>query len=92
MTKAGRDVRKRALELPPTDRVKLAHDLLESVDDGELEGVDDMAELSDAWKAEIERRLADEPQPGKPWPSGEEVIARLRALEKKPSRKRRRGS
>ena len=55
--------------------MKLANEILDSVGD---EAGDDDAELSPEWREEIERRLQDEPKPGKPWPSGEEVVARLR--------------
>lgn len=76
MTREGHDLLERALKLSPADRLKLAHEILDSVgDDAEAE---DDAELSPEWREEIERRLQDEPKPGKPWPTGEEVVARLR--------------
>jgi putative addiction module component (TIGR02574 family) len=90
MTKSGREVRERALKLPAADRVRLAHELIESVADADLTDDDDAGQLSPEWKDEIARRLADEPDPENPWPSGEEVSKRLRrALGKRSSRKRR---
>lgn len=75
MTREGHDLLERALKLSPAERMKLAHEILDSVgDDAEVED----AELSPEWREEIERRLQDEPKPGKPWPTGEEVVARLR--------------
>lgn len=53
MTETTREILERALTLPAAERVKLAQELLESVD--EREG----AELSPAWIAEIERRVGD---------------------------------
>lgn len=76
MTREGHDLLERALKLSPADRMRLAHEILDSVGD-EAEAEDD-ADLGPEWREEIERRLQDEPKPGKPWPSGEEVIARLR--------------
>lgn len=46
------DVRSRALELPPTDRELLIHDLLVSLDDGD----DTEAGVEAAWAVEIARR------------------------------------
>ena len=76
MTREGHDLLERALKLSPAERMKLAHEILDSVgDDGHAS---DDGELSPEWREEIDRRLQDEPKPGKPWPSGDEVIARLR--------------
>jgi putative addiction module component (TIGR02574 family) len=75
MTREGHDLLERALKLSPAERMKLANEILDSVGD---EAGDDDAELSPEWREEIERRLQDEPKPGEPWPSGEEVVARLR--------------
>ena len=47
------------LELPPRDRLRLGELLIESVDDL-IDGED-----SEAWRAEIERRVAD-------WKSGKD--------------------
>jgi putative addiction module component (TIGR02574 family) len=44
-----------ALELPPQERARLAHRLLDSLEAPEVE---DPAEVERAWKAEIERRVA----------------------------------
>lgn len=74
MTREGHDLLERALKLSPADRMKLAHEILDSVGDETEEDAD----VSPEWREEIERRLQDEPKPGKPWPTGEDVIARLR--------------
>lgn len=50
MADSTRELLERALKLPPNERVKLAHDLLQSVDDAE-------ADLSPEWIEEIERRV-----------------------------------
>lgn len=89
MTRSGRDLLERALKLPAEERVRLAHEILESVDEGRRRPV----KLSRVWREEIERRLAEEPAPGSRWSSGEEIVARLRAeLGKKRGRKKRRES
>lgn len=76
MTREGHDLLERALKLSPAERMKLAHELLDSVGDEAEPDAD--ADLSPEWREELERRLQDEPEPGKPWPSGEDVVARLR--------------
>jgi len=76
MTQATRDLLERALKLSLAERMQLAHEILESV--GDEPEAEDCTDLSPEWREEIERRLQDEPEPGKPWPSGEDVIARLR--------------
>lgn len=75
MTRDGQDLLERALKLSPAERMKLAHEILDSVGD---EGEADDATLTPEWRDDVERRLQDEPKQGKAWPSGEEVIARLR--------------
>ncbi len=52
MPSALSDVRSKALELPPTDRELLIHDLLVSLDDGE----DTESNVEAAWAVEIARR------------------------------------
>lgn len=66
------------LELPPRDRLRLGELLIESVDDL-IDGED-----SEAWRAEIERRVAD-------WKSGkvqpipaETVFAKTAAIRSQP--------
>ena len=51
MTRATRDLLAEVLELPPDERVKLAADVLESLEEAE-EGV------GAAWASEIEARVA----------------------------------
>lgn len=75
MTREGHELLERALKLSPAERMKLAHEILDSVGHAEAE---DEAESSPEWREEIERRLQEEPKSEKPWPTGEEVIARLR--------------
>lgn len=75
MTCEGHDLLERALKLSSAERMKLAHEILDSVRD-EAEAEDPT--LTAEWQDELERRLEDEPKPGKPWPTGEEVVARLR--------------
>jgi putative addiction module component (TIGR02574 family) len=77
MTKTARDLLKKALELSEGDRVRLAQTLLESV------GEDDDHELSDDWRAELERRVMDEPQPGKPWATADQLLAKLESAQRR---------
>ena len=51
----ARDVRARALELPRSERARLARELLLSLD----EPLDDRAEVEAAWQDEAERRLRE---------------------------------
>jgi putative addiction module component (TIGR02574 family) len=70
MNKALRD---QVMQLPPEERLELAHDLLESVPQA-----DDGFELTDDQKVEIERRMAEhERDPSRGIPL-EEFLARLR--------------
>jgi len=69
MNKALRD---QVMQLPPEERLELAHDLLDSVPDEDFE-------LTDEQKAEIERRIAEhERDPSRAIPL-EEFLARLRS-------------
>ncbi len=52
MTNAARELLERALLLDPDERIRLAHDLLESV-----EG-DEVGEFSAEWITEIEQRVS----------------------------------
>jgi putative addiction module component (TIGR02574 family) len=63
------------MQLDPADRLELAHRLLDSVPDD----ADDVFELTDEQRAEIERRMAEherDPRSAIPW---EVVRERLRA-------------
>lgn len=53
MSRSIRELYDKAAELPPQDRAELAGLLLESLEEGRDEGVED------AWAAEIERRMAE---------------------------------
>lgn len=52
MTNAATTLLQQVLDLPEHDRAEIAARLLESLDEGEQEGIDD------AWAREIERRCA----------------------------------
>lgn len=78
MTKAAREVLKQALKLPDGDRVRLARTLLESVDLGD--DADEEHELPPEWRAELERRVADDDPAS--WVSGDEVFRKLREAER----------
>ncbi|HET6427622.1 MAG TPA: addiction module protein [Phycisphaerae bacterium] len=53
MTPIGEKLKAQALELPEEDRAELAHVLIESLDGGADEGVEE------AWDAELRRRLEE---------------------------------
>ncbi len=53
MTAAAKEIIEAALKLDPADRVKVAHELLESVDGGANGGLDAK------WVEELERRAQD---------------------------------
>jgi putative addiction module component (TIGR02574 family) len=68
------ELRDEALRLPETERLRLAEELFESVEDGEQ-----LPDLSPAWKAEIVRRV-ERLKRGEVMPlDGDEVYERLRA-------------
>jgi putative addiction module component (TIGR02574 family) len=78
MSNVLNDVRTKALELPPTERELLIHDLLVSLDDGD--DTDESVEV--AWAAEIARR-SDEVHFGTAkLIDGDEVLKRVRAAAK----------
>jgi putative addiction module component (TIGR02574 family) len=54
MSNEAQEILARALELPVTERARLAADLLDSLDDEEYE--DSPEEVQQAWAEEIERR------------------------------------
>ena len=66
MTEAAKDLLAQALQLTADERVRLAHDLLHSVDDQE-----DVGEFSAEWIEEIQYRvrriLAGEDGPDEDW-------------------------
>jgi putative addiction module component (TIGR02574 family) len=53
MVESTKDLLSRALKLPPVERMRLAHELLESVDQ------DDIGEFTPEWRAEIRRRVQE---------------------------------
>jgi putative addiction module component (TIGR02574 family) len=64
------------LELPASERARLAQRLLESLDDEEP---DDPAEVAQAWEAEIARRLAELDAGATVLIPAEQVLAELHA-------------
>ena len=68
-----------ALELPTRERAALAHRLIASLDEGEY---DDPTEVELAWKAEIQRRLAEYRRGDVQAVSSADVFAKARALLK----------
>jgi putative addiction module component (TIGR02574 family) len=75
MTKTARDLLKKALELSEGERVRIAKTLLKSVGD------DDQHELSPEWRAELERRVADDDP--KNWIPGDKFIAELKRAQRR---------
>jgi hypothetical protein len=59
-------------------------------------GEDDVHELSAEWRNELERRMADEPEPSKPWATAEQLLAKLESAQRRDEarakRKRARGA
>jgi len=88
VTEGTRDILKRALELPPEERVKLAQELLVSVE-GDMDE-DRELELEPAFVAELRRRaervLSGEAGPGIP---AEEALAEIE--RRRAERRRARG-
>jgi len=74
MSAAGRQILEAALKLEPTERERIAHELLVSVDESSD------AELSPAWEAEIQRRLGKIEAGEATFVSGDEVFARAEAI------------
>lgn len=72
------ELREQLMELPPHQRVELAYELFESVDEDELD--EDPAAVEAAWAEEIKRRV-DELDAGLVTTiPAEEVFAKARAL------------
>ena len=87
MSKRGRDLLERALELPMSERARLAQELLDSLDDehaGELE-------IDPEYRSELERRASEEPARCERWPTAAEVVARIKGDLDKPPPKKKRG-
>ncbi len=73
MTPAIEELLQRALELPEEDRERIADALWRSIDGDTLE------EVEEAWKVELERRVAEIDEGKVRLVSGGEVMAGLRA-------------
>ena len=75
MSGKGHRLLEEALELPPGERADLAASLLDSLDDGEDEGVEE------SWAAEIKKRVEDV-ESGRvktvPWSEARRRILRLK--------------
>lgn len=80
MSKPIDRVEAEALRLPVVDRARLAHRLLESLND---DVVEDQAEVERAWQAEIERRIAEFEKGGVTTISSSEVLREARARLRK---------
>lgn len=84
MTRSGRELLERALKLPQAERARLAHEILDSLDEehqGELE-------IDPEYLVELEKRALDEPKPGEKWPTAREVVAEIRRDRKKKASRR----
>jgi putative addiction module component (TIGR02574 family) len=84
MTRAGRDLLALAMELPSAERAKLAQKLLDSLDHEQTGDIEIDPEL----KAEIDRRVADQPAPGERWPTADEAVELVRRSIRKASSRR----
>lgn len=71
------ELREKALELPAHERIELAHDLLDSVDDARED--EDPAEVEAAWADEIKRRVEEVDTGVAETAPAAEVFARARA-------------
>jgi putative addiction module component (TIGR02574 family) len=80
MSMSSDELREHLMQLPPRDRVELAYEMLESVEDEELD--EDPAEVEAAWAEEIKRRVDDLDAGRVELISSEEVFAEARALVK----------
>ena len=80
MSGKGQRLLEEALALPPNERADLAANLLDSLDEGEDEGVEE------AWAQEIGRRV-EEVESGRvkpiPWSEARERLLRLRNARKR---------
>jgi putative addiction module component (TIGR02574 family) len=74
MTAAAKQIIEAALKLDPTERERIAHELLESIGDSSN------AELSPEWEAEIQRRLRKVEEGEANFVTGDEVFARAEAI------------
>lgn len=80
------DLREQMMELPPDQRVELAHELFESVDDDELD--EDPAAVEAAWAEEIRRRVDDLDAGRVETVPSSEVFAKARAISRAVSQER----
>ena len=84
MTKATRELLKRALDLSEAERLELARGIIDSVDDDEGE---DPKVVAAAWKTEIEKRLRETLEAGDDAPGDEWPVVRARLERKLRSRR-----
>jgi putative addiction module component (TIGR02574 family) len=78
MATSLKDLREQLMGLPPHQRVELAYELFESVDQDDLE--DDPAAIEAAWADEIKRRVDEYDAGAVASIPGAEVFAKARAL------------
>jgi len=77
MSMSNDELREHLMQLPPHDRVQLAYEMLESVEEDELD--DDPEEVEAAWTEEIKRRVDDLKAGRVELIPSEEVFAEARA-------------
>lgn len=73
MTQAAEEILQQALQLPEEDRERIAEALWRSIDGDTLE------EVEEAWKVELERRVAEIDGGRARFVSGDEFMTGLRA-------------
>jgi putative addiction module component (TIGR02574 family) len=74
MASAAKEIIEAALKLEPVERERIAHELLESIDESSD------AELSPAWEAEIERRIRKIESGEATFVNADEVFAQSEAI------------
>jgi hypothetical protein len=80
MTKATRELLRRALDLSEAERLELARGIIDSVEDED--DAEDPKVVAAAWKTEIEKRVRETLEAGDDAPGDEWPVVRAR-LERK---------
>ena len=86
MSMSSDELREHLMQLPPHDRIQLAYEMLESVEEDELD--DDPEEVEAAWTEEIKRRIDAYDSGLDPGIPADEVFAKARALVRAVERER----
>lgn len=86
MSMSLQELREQMMELPPHQRVELAYELFESVDEDELD--EDPAAVEAAWADEIKRRVDEYDAGLVTGIPADEVFAKARALVRAGERER----